>query len=143
MKNPYILSLPIILATITGMLATDLYLPAVPMLHEAVGGTAVQAQYTLASFMAAFALGQLIVGSIGDRVETRKVMWISFAALTIVSMACAWVQDMGMLIFMRGLQGFAAAASVALAPAMIRELGDEMTAIKLIGFVSSVEAIVP
>jgi MFS family permease len=143
MKNPYILSLPIILATITGMLATDLYLPAVPTLHDAVGGTQVQAQYTLASFMAAFALGQLIVGSIGDRYETRKVMWMSFAGLTIVSLACAWVQDMPTLIAMRALQGFAAAASVALAPAMIRELGDEMTAIKLIGFISSVEAIVP
>jgi MFS family permease len=143
MKNPYLLSLPIILATITGMLATDLYLPAVPTLHEHVGGTAVHAQYTLASFMAAFALGQLIVGSIGDRVEKRKVMFISFAGLALVSLACAWVTDMNLLIAMRALQGFAAAASVALAPAMIRELGDEMTAIKLIGFISSVEAIVP
>lgn len=143
MKSPYILSLPIILATVTGMMATDLYLPAVPVLHNALGGTPVQAQYTLASFMAAFAVGQLVVGSIGDRFEKRKVMWVSFMGLAIVSLASAWAQDMTSLIVMRALQGFAAAASVALAPAMIRELGDEMTSIKLIGFISSIEAIVP
>ena len=85
MKNPYILSIPIILATVTGMLATDLYLPAVPILHDSLGGSPVQAQYTLASFMAAFAIGQLVVGSIGDRFDKRKVMWISFAGLTLVS----------------------------------------------------------
>lgn len=143
MRNPYILSLPIVLAAITGMLATDLYLPAVPALHSALGGTAVQAQYTLASFMGAFAIGQLIVGAVADRVDKRTVMLGSFAALTIVSLGCALVGSLPALIVMRALQGFAAAASVALAPAMLRELGDEMTTIKLIGFVSSIEAVVP
>jgi MFS transporter, DHA1 family, multidrug resistance protein len=143
MKNPYILSLPIALATITVMLATDLYLPAVPSLHETLGGTAVDGQYTLASFIAAFAVGQLIIGALGDRYDKRIIMVVSLGAFSVVSLLCAVATDMTALIVLRGLQGFVSAAGVALAPAMIRELGDEMTTIKLIGFVSSVEALIP
>jgi MFS family permease len=143
MKNPYLLSLPIALATITVMLATDLYLPAVPTLHETLGGTAIEAQYTLASFIAAFAVGQLIIGSLGDRYDKRVIMIVSLALFALVSLGCALVEDMTALIVLRAVQGFVSAAGVALAPAMIRELGDEITTIKLIGFISSVEALIP
>jgi len=143
MKNPYLLSLPIALATITVMLATDLYLPAVPSLHETLGGTPVQAQYTLASFIAAFAVGQLIIGALGDRYDKRVIMIVSLALFALASLGCAVASDMTTLIVLRGVQGFVSAAGVALAPAMIRELGDEMTTIKLIGFISSVEALIP
>lgn len=143
MKNVYILSLPIALATITVMLATDLYLPAVPTLHETLGGTPVEAQYTLASFIAAFAIGQLVIGSLGDRYSKRVIMVVSLALFSVASLLCAIATDMTQLIVLRGIQGFASAAGVALAPAMIRELGDKMTTIKLIGFISSVEALIP
>jgi MFS family permease len=143
MKNPYLLSLPIALATITVMLATDLYLPAVPTLHRALGGTAADGQYTLASFIAAFAVGQLVIGALGDRYDKRKILVASMMAFAAASLACAVAPSMGGFIALRALQGFVGAAGVALAPAMIRELGDEMTTIRLVGFHSSIQALVP
>ncbi|MDX2221179.1 MAG: MFS transporter [Rhodospirillaceae bacterium] len=143
LNSPYLISIPIALACIVAMLATDIYLPAVPTLHETLGGTPVMAQYTLASFMAAFAIGQLVVGALGDRYDKRTILLVSLAAVTAVSLAAALAPDMASLIGLRALQGLAAAACVALAPAMIRELGDEDTASRLLGFISSVESIVP
>ncbi|MDX2143937.1 MAG: MFS transporter [Rhodospirillaceae bacterium] len=143
MRSPYLLSVPIALSCITAMLATDLYLPAVPDLYRTLGGAPSDGQYTLASCIAGFSAGQLFVGPLGDRYSKRKIMIVSLMIFAGASLLCALADTMGMLIALRGVQGFASAAGVALAPAMVRELGDDQTTVKLIGFINSIQAVVP
>ncbi|MGQ3029634.1 MAG: MFS transporter, partial [Ferrovibrionaceae bacterium] len=59
--------LPLAAVTGVGMLATDLYLPALPQLPAALGGTIPLAQATLAAFTLALALSQLVWGYAADR----------------------------------------------------------------------------
>ena len=47
MKSPFFTVIPIALATISAMLAIDLYLPAIPSLPRLLGGTPADAQYSL------------------------------------------------------------------------------------------------
>lgn len=143
MRNVYVSAIPIAMGTISAMLAIDLYLPAIPGLPAVLGGTPVQAQYSLGAFMAAFAMGQLVFGVLGDRYDRRKVLACALAGLAVSSLLCAAASTMLQLIALRAVQGFAAAAGAALAPALLREMADGVAVIRLMGFVSSLQAIVP
>ncbi len=143
MRNPYLAAIPIAMGTISAMLAIDLYLPAIPGLPAVLGGTSVQAQYSLGAFMAAFAVGQLVFGVLGDRYDRRRVLASALAALAVSSLLCATASSMGELIAFRAVQGLTAAAGAALAPALLREMADGVAVIRLMGFVSSLQALVP
>ena len=142
-RTIFLLALPVFLATGVSMLATDLYLPAIPSLPEMLNGDAVGAQYTLAIFFATFAVGQLVFGALADLYDRRLVLTGSLAAFVAASVACAMADNMGTLILLRAVQGFAASAGTALAPALLREAGDDSVVVRLTSIVSSMEAALP
>jgi len=125
------------------MVATDLYLPAIPFLPEALSGDAVGAQYTLAGFFASFAVGQLVFGALADRYDRRLILNWALAAFAVASIGCALADSMKELIALRFVQGIAASAGTALAPAMLREAGDDSLVVRLTSIVSSMEAVIP
>lgn len=138
-----ILALPVFLAAASSMLATDLYLPAIPFLPEALNGDAVGAQYTLAAFFGTFAVGQLVFGAMADLYDRKLILTGALAAFAFASAACAMATSMDALIALRAIQGFAASAGTALAPAMLREAGDDSLVVRLTSIVSSMEAVLP
>ncbi len=138
-----LLALPVFLAAGSSMVATDLYLPAIPMLPAALGGDAAGAQYTLAAFFATFAVGQLVFGTLADLYDRRLILTWALAAFAVTSVACALAETMTALIVMRAVQGLAASAGTALAPALLREAGDDSLVVRLTSIVSSMEAVFP
>ena len=54
-------TVPLLLTTALGLLATDLYLPAIPTITEALETSVEHAQYTLVAFFAAFSAFQLVL----------------------------------------------------------------------------------
>ena len=143
MRKTFLSALPIVLATISGALAIDLYLPAIPDLPRLLGGTPVQAQYSLSAFMAAFAVGQLVFGVLADRFNRRIVLNTALSLLAVTSLLCGLTDSMWHLVGLRALQGLAASAGAALAPALLREMAEGVAVVRLMGVVSSVQAIVP
>ncbi|NKB43187.1 MAG: MFS transporter [Alphaproteobacteria bacterium] len=138
-----LLALPVFLAAASSMLATDLYLPAIPILPEVLNGDAVGAQYTLAVFFATFAIGQLVFGALADLYDRGLILTWSLAAFAVASAACAMAETMDTLILLRAIQGFAASAGTALAPALLREAGDDSVVVRLTSIVSSMESVLP
>jgi len=138
-----LLALPVFLAAGSSMVATDLYLPAIPFLPEALNGDEVGAQYTLAAFFATFAIGQLVFGTLADLYDRRLILTWALAAFAAASAACALAESMSALIALRVVQGFAASAGTALAPALLREAGDDSLVVRLTSIVSSMEAVFP
>ena len=53
-------------------LATDMYLPAFPVMAEQLGASAAGIQVTLTAFLAGLAGGQLLIGPLSDRFGRRK-----------------------------------------------------------------------
>jgi len=135
--------MPIMMAIMASFVATDLYLPAVPFLPAALNGSAIEAQDTLAVFAGTFALGQLVFGALGDRYDRKALVVWATVAFAVASICCAFAQSMQMLIYMRGIQGFTAAAAAAVAPAILRGFGDELHVIRLLSALTSIEAIAP
>jgi len=57
-----------------GPLATDLYLPALPAMGDALGAGPEDMQLTLSVYMAGFAIAQLLCGPLSDRFGRKPVM---------------------------------------------------------------------
>ena len=70
--------------TALGPFTIDLYLPAFPVLEEDFQTTAAAIQLTLTGTMIGFALGQLIVGPLSDKVG-RRIPLLSVTALHVVA----------------------------------------------------------
>ncbi len=133
----------VVTATVLGLMGTDLILPAIPNLPEALGGDAATAQLVLAAYVAGTCIGLLIYGALGDRVATHTLFVCSLFLTGVTSLACGFAPSMEMLILLRALQGAVASGAAVFAPAIIRALFDERKAIRAIGALGSIESLAP
>ena len=108
--------------TALGPFTVDLYLPAFPVLQEDFHTSAAAIQLTLTGTMIGFALGQLIVGPLSDKVG-RRVPLLSVTALHVLaSTGAALAPDLVTLSIARVLMGVGAAAGGVVAMAIVRDL---------------------
>ncbi|WP_205814139.1 multidrug effflux MFS transporter [Microbacterium sp. K24] len=108
--------------TALGPFTIDLYLPAFPVLEEDFQTTSAAIQLTLTGTMIGFAVGQLVVGPLSDKVG-RRVPLITVTALHVLaSLAAAFAPDLGLLSAARVLMGIGAAAGGVVAMAIVRDL---------------------
>lgn len=108
--------------TALGPFTIDLYLPAFPVLEEDFHTTATAIQLTLTGTMIGFAIGQLVVGPLSDKVG-RRVPLVAVTALHVLSsVAAAFAPDLLLLGGARVLMGIGAAAGGVVAMAIVRDL---------------------
>jgi len=141
MKGP-VLGL-VVASTVLGLMGTDLVLPAVPFLPEALGGDPAQAQLVLAAYVAGTCAGLLAYGALGDRFATGRLVAVSLLGTAAVSAACAATEEIGLLIALRALQGAVAAGPAVFAPGIVRALFDQTRAVRALGLLGSIEALAP
>lgn len=108
--------------TALGPFTIDLYLPAFPMLQQDFQTTAAAIQLTLTGTMIGFALGQLIVGPLSDKVGRRRPLLAVTALHVIASIGAALAPDLTLLAIARVLMGMGAAAGGVVAMAIVRDL---------------------
>nr|WP_309065519.1 multidrug effflux MFS transporter [Microbacterium sp.] len=108
--------------TALGPFTIDLYLPAFPQLEADFATSAAMIQLTLTGTMLGFAIGQLVVGPLSDKVG-RRVPLITVTALHVIaSVAAAFAPDLLLLGAARVLMGIGAAAGGVVAMAIVRDL---------------------
>ena len=103
---------PLLLTTAIGLLATDLYLPAIPIIADALDASVEHAQYTLVAFFAAFSAFQLVYGALAQRFNAGTILALAIALLAIGSLIGALAQSIETLIAARLIQGVGASAGV-------------------------------
>lgn len=108
--------------TALGPFTIDLYLPAFPVLEQDFQTSAAAIQLTLTGTMVGFALGQLIVGPLSDKVG-RRIPLLSVTALHVLaSIAAALAPSLELLSLARVFMGIGAAAGGVVAMAIVRDL---------------------
>lgn len=114
----------VLLSLLLGLqpITTDLYLPALPALTEALGAPMSQAQLTLSALLLSFGLSQMAWGPVSDRVGRRPVLLWGLGLYAIASIAAVVAPDIGLLIAARVVQGAALGAAVMCARAIVRDL---------------------
>lgn len=120
--NPVLLI--VVLSALLGLqpLTTDLFLPALPALREALGASLPQAQATLAAVMLSFGCGQPLVGALADRHGRRPVLVAGLSLYALAAAVAALAPTIELLIAARAVQGLGLAAGVVGARAMVRDL---------------------
>ncbi|MFS0732069.1 multidrug effflux MFS transporter [Microbacterium sp. 1P10UB] len=108
--------------TALGPFTIDLYLPAFPVLEADFQTSATAIQLTLTGTMLGFALGQLIVGPLSDKVGRRIPLLAVTALHVIASVAAALAPTLLLLGGARVLMGMGAAAGGVVAMAIVRDL---------------------
>ena len=119
-------------STVLGIAGTDLVLPAVPTLPEALGGDLERAQLVLAAFVAGSACGLLGFGALGSRFDQRGVLYVSLLGYALISAAASLSPSLDVLVALRFLQGAAGSAAAVFAPGMLRALYGDAQAVALI-----------
>ena len=116
------------LLTGLGPFTIDLYLPAFPALREDFGASDGQVQLTLAATTLGFAIGQLVVGPLSDRIGRRIPLLAANSVHVLASLGVAVAPDIEVLSLLRILQGLGAAGGAVVAMAMVRDLfsGDRL-----------------
>lgn len=105
-----------------GPFTIDLYLPAFPAVKDEFATTDAAVQLTLSATTIGFALGQLVVGPLSDRIGRRRPLLIATSVHVLASVGVAMAPDIVSLSLLRILQGFGAAAGTVVAMAMVRDL---------------------
>ena len=129
--------------TALGPFTVDLYLPAMPSLQTELGVGTAAIQLTLAGTTLGFAVGQLLIGPLSDKVGRKGPL--VFAALLHIA-ACvgaAMAPDIVWLCVFRVLQGFGAAAGGVVAMAMVRDLFGGKRLVKMLSRLALVSGLAP
>lgn len=129
--------------TALGPLATDMYLPAMPAMAEALNTGPDQIQLTLSLYMAGFALAQLLCGPVSDRFGRRPVMIAGLILFLAASILCALAPSVEWLLVGRFLQAFGGAAGPVLARAAVRDIHGPIEAGRILAYMASTMALAP
>ena len=129
--------------TALGSFTFDLYLPAFPVLESDFHTSAAAIQLTLTGTMVGFALGQLIVGPLSDKVGRRVPLLVVTALHVLASVAAALAPDLGLLMVARVLMGAGAAAGGVVASAIIRDLFGGRRLVVMLSRIALVTGVAP
>lgn len=108
--------------TALGPFTVDLYLPAFPTLQADFHTTEAAIQLTLSGTMLGFALGQLVVGPLSDKIGRRMPLIAVTALHVLASVVAAIAPDLVVLSIARVFMGVGAAAGGVVAMAVVRDL---------------------
>lgn len=102
--------------------ATDMYLPSMPELTLDLRTNASVAQLTITAFLIGISTGQLFFGPLSDRLGRKGPLVAGSVVCLLASVAAALAPSVQVLIALRFVQGFAGAAGVVIARAMVADL---------------------
>jgi DHA1 family bicyclomycin/chloramphenicol resistance-like MFS transporter len=120
-----------------------MYLPSLPDIGLALGASPSHVQLTISSYLAGFAVGQIVYGPISDQYGRKPVLVGSLLAYALASIGCTIATSIDMLIALRALQAFAAAGGVVLARAIVRDLYSGTRAARQLSTIAAIMALAP
>ena len=103
-------------------LATDMYLPALPLLQREWGSSLVMVNLTLVAFFVTYCIFLLIYGPLSDRYGRRPPLLAGVSLFICACFFCGLAHNASMMIIGRILQGAGAAASSAIVFAVCKDL---------------------
>ncbi len=124
-------------------LSIDMYLPALPTISRDFETGASEVQLTLSAFFFGLALGQAIIGPLSDAFGRRRPLLIGLAAYGLASLLCALSPSVGALVGFRFVQGFAGAAGIVVARAIVRDLHTGVAAARFMSVLMLVSGLAP
>lgn len=126
-----------------GTLSTNILLPAFPDIAAGLGVPSRQMGLLLSSFLVAFALGQLVIGPLSDRIgRVRPILW-GLALFVAGSLVAAGAASLEVLLAGRVLQALGVCAASVLSRAIARDLFEGAALARVLAFTMIAMAAAP
>lgn len=119
----------------------DPYLPSGPMIARGFEVPDSVIQLTFSALTLGFALGQLIAGPLSDSIGRRKPMLIGSAALVLATIFVALAPSIELFFVSRFIQGVAGAAVFVVGNAVVRDLYEGLSLLKVMSRVLLIQAL--
>ncbi len=126
-----------------GVMGLTVLTPILPLIKDGLGASSAAVQQLLTSYLIALAIGQLVWGPLSDRHGRRPVLLVGAVMFTLGGVAVVLIEDIGMLVIFRFIQGFGAAACMAMARAMVNDSFERNEAAKQMSTISMVLSVAP
>jgi len=134
-----------LLAAFTSLvvLTTDVYLPVLPQLGQDLGTSNAAAAATVSAVLVGIAVGQIVIGPLSDAVGRRAPILLGALAYAATHLLSALAPNIVSLLVIRVLAGFATAACIVVARAIVADVYPGSAAARAFATLSAVLAIVP
>lgn len=124
-------------------LTTDLYLPAMPKMVEALATSQAKVNLTMSLFFIFFAGGLIVWGPLSEKFGRKPILLIGSGIYILSSILCAFSQSVDQLILSRILQAFGGSAVTVVAIAIVKDLYDGRQRERVMATVMSMTVIAP
>lgn len=132
----------LILLTGATTLSLNMFLPSLVNIAAEFGADYALVSMSIAGYLVATAVLQVIIGPLSDRYGRRPVVLCAVAIFAAASLGCLFAQDIWTFLMFRMLQG-AIITGGALARVIVRDTRDPAEAVGLLGYISMAMAIAP
>lgn len=122
--------------------AIDMYLPALPSMAESLATTIDDVEATVTIFLLGYALSQLILGPLSDRVGRMQVLLGGLALFVVGGVLCGTAATPNELYVYRFLQAIGGGASVVVF-ALVHDRFDEKGSAQVISYIMAVVVVAP
>ena len=140
---PAILPWLLVTYALGGLLATDTYLPSMPLLAAVFDTSANHVQFTMTAYFAGVLLANPFYGPVSDRYGRRPVLLLGGVGFLLATLTCAMATSIEMLTVGRFLQGASVCSLTVTSRATVRDLYDDTKVTRLNGYIAMAEGIAP
>lgn len=133
----------VVLLTMIAPLATDMYVPAFPLVVSDLGATATEVQLTLTTYFVGMALGQLIGGPVSDQRGRRRPLLASLVVMALASALCAFSPSISVMMVARLVQGFSGGWAMVIARSLVVDLESGPRLVKALNLVQGIAGVAP
>lgn len=126
-----------------GQFASNIYTPSLPSVAHDLGVSQGASQATLAVFLGAFAIMQLVVGPLSDQYGRKPTLLIGLAVFLVGTFLCSTAVDYANLLIGRIVQGSGAAAGIVVSRATTRDSFEGVELARVLAAVTIAFALVP
>lgn len=124
-------------------LAIDMYLPGLSTLAADLGAEPARGQQTVAAFFLGMGFGQLIYGTLADRLGRRRPLMVGIALFVLASIGCALAGSIESLILWRFVQALGGCAGMVIGRAVVRDRTEGEASVRLMSAMMMVMGLAP
>ena len=144
-RKRYIFLIPALMVTaiIAEEMATDIFLPCLPLMNNYFGVGEVKSQLTISMYLLGLSIARPFYGVLSDSFGRRRVLLSGMVLFFLGSIVCYFAQTINILITARFLQGWGAGVAIVIGFAAVKDIFDEKKSAHIMSLMGLVIAVSP